>query len=221
MEPVSPRPTSSFLTAPTLSLLPSWPQWTTRPAQTTVCPQYSRYSPKKSSLGTSSLKCSGIQFLVKIKYCDVYCLFLGTLSLPMSSHGWPTQSTPRMMTLLASNWLQVCVLHFSLNVQHWLYIYFYISRSVLSEPYGVGRLRHGDERDLRQEHCQPGREARHKGQGLQGGVVNCDNNYSCYVFINRVNERLWCWFCWIMNWLELSSPGPSPSPGPCPNRPPS
>ena len=54
--------------------------------------------------------------------------------------------------------------------------YFYISRSVLSKPDGVGRLRHGDECDLRQEHRQPGREARHGGQGLQGGVVNCDNN---------------------------------------------
>ena len=51
---------------------------------------------------------------------------------------------------------------------------FYISRSVLSEPDGVGRLRHGDERDLRQEHRQPGPEARHGGQALQGGVVNCD-----------------------------------------------
>ena len=52
--------------------------------------------------------------------------------------------------------------------------FIFISRSVLSEPDGVGRLRHGDERDLRQEHRQPGPEARHAGQALQGGAVNCD-----------------------------------------------
>ena len=49
--------------------------------------------------------------------------------------------------------------------------YFFIARSVLSEPDGVGRLRHGDERDLSQEYRQPGRETGHEVQGLQGGAV--------------------------------------------------
>ena len=74
-------------------------------------------------------------------------IFAGTLSLPMSSRGWPTQSTPHMMTSLASSWRQVsAILNFiSFNSFDKL-------RTVLSEPDGVGRLCHGDERDLSQEH---------------------------------------------------------------------
>ena len=48
---------------------------------------------------------------------------------------------------------------------------FDILRYVLSEPDGMGRLCHGDERDLGQEYRQPGRETCHEVQGLQGGAV--------------------------------------------------
>ena len=89
-----------------------------------------------------------------------------------------------MMTLLASNLLQVHVFHIR------KFIVDYVSRSLLSEPDGVGRLRHGDECDLGQEHRKPGGEARHPGQGLQGRVVSREcviDHVWCYV-INYQND---------------------------------